>query len=238
MYVQHTINNNRKSLIIILINHQVFFQCQLSVYQCYGQNERKPSNSSSNTEYLVGVESRVDGTKLDVRVGDGSTWGLGLDREWVSGGGGAGSTPDTWLGGGGGGWVAGVEPEHVDCVVVPQRHDQNHTLGHRGAHGREASLVLEGRGVAECCLLGVTERWGDGVAGDAWDLRLGVLDGLAVLHVEALDFGELVVLGQELGHDGEGTRGVDCEAGPVEGFVAHTEGVEVTSIRVAANTEI
>ena len=143
--------------------------------------------------------------------------------------------------------VGGVEPQHVNGVVVPEREDKNHRLSKSLLHLGETTLVLEGGGVAESRLLGVTEGFGDLVTSDASDVRLRVGEDLAVLDEVALDPGA-----GELSDDGELLGRIDGLAGAEESCVAHAElivaisdiqllkerktyayGVEVASIRVA-----
>lgn len=119
--------------------------------------------------------------------------------------------------------------------VIPDRHDQNHTLRKSLAHLRKTALLGEDILVAESLLLSSTEARGDGVAVDAGDIRLRVSKDLAVLDVEALDVGEGAAGLDELGDDGDLLGGVDGElrALAVEGGVAHTVAVEVTAVGVA-----
>ena len=177
-------------------------------------------------------EGAVDGTELDVGVDDVGVGGVGLDVAGDTGGGGARAAEVA--GAGSVGRVGGVEPEHVGVVVVPERHDEDHTLGEGGAHLHETSLGAEVVGVAEGGLLGVAVGGGDGVAADSGDIALGVGDHLAVLDVESLDLGEVAAaVGEELGDDGELGGGVDGHARAVEGGVALAVAVEVASIGVA-----
>lgn len=119
--------------------------------------------------------------------------------------------------------------------VVPQAHDENHALGSSGAHLGKAALVVEGALVAEDGLLEVAVVLGDGVAGDALDERLRVLNDDAVLDVEALDLGKTTIALDELGDDSDDLGGVNGElrAGTVERGVALAVAVEVAAIGVA-----
>jgi hypothetical protein len=187
--------------------------------------------------YLLS-ESRSDGAELDVGVDDLGIGGLALDLRGLTGRGGAGTTSNTGLGCVAGGGVGGVEPEHLRGVVVPNGEDENHTLSQSLRHRAHTTMSLEGVGVTEEGLLGGAEVVGDGVEiGEAGEGGERVGDGLAVLDVEATDFGEGarsgVVVGDELGDDGEFGGSVDRLASAVEGSVTHTEGVEVTTIGIA-----
>ena len=92
-------------------------------------------------EYLRGGEGGVDWAELDVRVGDGGAWGVGLDVVRYARGDSASTTGSA--GGGVGGGVGGVEPEHVGVVVVPYGHDEGHTGTEGRAHGAESTVGLE-----------------------------------------------------------------------------------------------
>mmetsp|Transcript_22060 Transcript_22060/g.60270 ORF Transcript_22060/g.60270 Transcript_22060/m.60270 type:complete len:481 (-) Transcript_22060:116-1558(-) len=138
------------------------------------------------------------------------------------------------------GGVGGVEPEHADVRVVPEREDKHHAAVHCLAHLLEAPLAREVVDVAKLLLLLGAEVVRDGVpALAAEDRCLGVGDDLAVLHVEAADFGQVArvrpVGRQELRHDGEGLGGVNLEVrtGAVEVRVAHPVGIVVAPVLVA-----
>lgn len=184
-------------------------------------------------------EGAAEGTDLNVGEGNRGVGAVLLDILGVTGSGGASATSDTGLGGGGIGWVRGVEPEHLGEVVVPDGHDEDHTLlkvlallGHAAAGG-------EGVGVAENGLLGLAGGVGEGVGlgGHAGDVDDRVLDDLAVLDVDALDLlegaGVGAVGGDELGDDGHLLLSVDDLAGAEERGVAHAVGVEVAAVTVA-----
>jgi hypothetical protein len=136
------------------------------------------------------------------------------------------------------GWVGRVKPEHVDFVIVPDRQDQNHTLGHSLVHGGISTLGQPVVAVTKGGLLSSTEFGGDGIESvHAGDVGLGVLDDLAVLDVETANLLEGAVsgsvAGNELGDDGEFGLGVYGHAFTVEGSVTHAVRVEVASILVA-----
>ena len=186
----------------------------------------------------AGTVGRANGANLDVGVGDGGVGDVGLDIAGDTGGGGAGTTLGAELGGVGG--EGAVEPEHVGCMVIPDAHDENHTILKSGAHVGEATVLGEVVGVAEYRLLGSAEIGGDRVAAGASDGGDRVGDDDAILDVEALDVGESTgggsVIGDELGDDGELGLGVDGLAWAVEVEAALAVRVEVTSIRVASSS--
>lgn len=186
----------------------------------------------------AGTVGRANGANLDVGVGDGGVGDVGLDIAGDTGGGGAGTTLGAELGGVGG--EGAVEPEHVGCMVIPDAHDENHTILKSGAHVGEATVLGEVVGVAEYRLLGSAEIGGDRVAAGASDGGDRVGDDDTILDVEALDVGESTgggsVIGDELGDDGELGLGVDGLAWAVEVEAALAVRVEVTSIRVASSS--
>lgn len=124
-------------------------------------------------------------------------------------------------------------------MVIPQAHDQNHSLVQALAHGSQTTFLSEDVLIAEGFLLGCAEVRGDRVSGDTTDIRGRVGDNLSVLHVDALDLAEgagvSAVAGDELSDHGHLGLGVDGLAGAVEALVAHAEGVEVTSIGIAGS---
>ena len=68
-------------------------------------------------------------------------WMLVFDIGGLAGGNVAGAT---WTTPGGlVGWVGRVEPKHISIMVVPDGHDEDHTILQRLTHLFEATLVLE-----------------------------------------------------------------------------------------------
>lgn len=126
---------------------------------------------------------------------------------------------------------------HVDLVVVPERHDENHTLCEGVAHGLHATGASEVVVVAENALLVLAEIVVDSVTADTSDVGSGLLEDLATLDVNTADLlkvaGVSAVGGDELGDNGERLLGIDRLARAVERLVAHAEGVEVATIPVA-----
>jgi hypothetical protein len=126
---------------------------------------------------------------------------------------------------------------HVDIVVIPERHDEDHAISEGVAHSLQAALCSKVVGVTEDGLLGLAEVVGDRVAADTSDVRCGLVEDLAALDVLAADLNKItvgsVVRGNELGDYCERLGSVDGLAGAVEGLVAHPEGVEITTVLVA-----
>lgn len=194
-------------------------------------------DTAHNALRLCGLrESRANGAELDVGEDNLSIGVLGLNIGWDTAGDVALSTTGTWgfwitVGG-----VGRIEPEHVGVVIIPQRHNKDHTLRHTLAHGVHAAELVEGVDfLVEDLLLGVAPLLGDGVAGHAGDGGLGVLDDFAALDVEALELRELVARAQKLGHDGHLLGGIDRLALAVEVLDTHTIGVEVAAVGVAGS---
>jgi hypothetical protein len=161
-----------------------------------------------------------------------------LDGGWVAGGGGACAASNTRVGGRSiSGVGLAVQPEHVSIVVIPQAHDENHSLVQTVTHAGQTTVLSEDILIAEGLLLGCAEFRCDRVSGDAADIRGGVGDDLSILHVDTLDLAEGAgvgtVAGDELSDNGHLRLGVDGHAGAVEALVAHAEGVEVASIGIA-----
>lgn len=148
----------------------------------------------------LGLVGRADLTPLDVGEDDG---GVRLDLEDVLG------VALALLAGAG---LLGVEPGHVAALVPPDGHAEDHAAGHGIAHAAEGAEVHEAVGAG-----GGAELIGDVVVfGKALDGDDGVLDDPAVLDVEAANLLELaLVVGGELGDDGDGAGGVDGVAGAV-----------------------
>lgn len=124
-------------------------------------------------------------------------------------------------------------------MVIPQAHDKNHSLVQTLAHGSQTTVLSEDILIAEGLLLGCAKVRGNRVSGYTGDIRGRVGDDLSALHVDALDLAEGAgvgtVAGDELSNHGDLGLGVDGLAGAVEAFVAHAEGVEVTSIGIAGS---
>lgn len=123
-------------------------------------------------------------------------------------------------------------------MIVPDAHDENTTASKRLTHTGKTTLGRERAGVTEDGLLLGAEVGGDRVgSSDTGDVALGVLNDNAVLDIQAADLGEgtggSVVGGDELSDNGDLLGGIDGLAGAIEVGVAHTVGVEITTIFVA-----
>jgi hypothetical protein len=183
---------------------------------------------------------RADGTNLDVGIGDGDATAVSLNLGWHTGGGWARATSDTrsrWVSVGG---VVGVEPEHVDRIVVPDGENESHTAGEGLVHWAHTTLaepvvVVALGGLDICAVVGL-----DGIVsrGDTWDVDVGVGDDDTVLDIETADFRESTAGGssggQELGDNGEWLGGIDTgESWAVEVLDTIAVRVEVASALVA-----
>lgn len=119
-------------------------------------------------------------------------------------------------------------------MIIPQAHDEDHSLGEGLGHLRKTALLLVNVLVTKGGLLGAAKVRGQAVARVALDSALRVGDYLAVLNVEALDLAEGTVGALEkLGDDCHLFGRVDGEALSVEGAVALAVRVEVAAVGVA-----
>lgn len=138
--------------------------------------------------------------------------------------------------------VVGIEPEHVYCVVIPDRENENHSSLERVTHSDKTTLLGEGVGITESGLLRSAEVVGDRVTGDTRDLGLRVGDDHVVLDVETLDLVEVsgvgTIISEELGNNRERLGGVDSLTRSVEGEVAHTVGVEIASSLITGSRAV
>lgn len=183
------------------------------------------------------TKGRVQRAELDVGIDDGSIGVRGLDISRDAGGSLALTTATAEIGVGilvGG--VCGVEPEHVGVVVIPQTHDEDHTIGKCLGHVRHSTLVLECVSVPKGCLLSIAELGGDRVTSDTCDSRLAVGYGLAALDIESLDL-HGIAGANELCDDREFLGRVDGLALAVEVLDTHAVAVEIAAIGIA-NTSI
>jgi hypothetical protein len=147
------------------------------------------------------------------------------------------STGNSWKSWVSSGGVVRVEPEHVDGVIIPKRHDEDHSTGEGTTHGTNTTENFEFVSITSNVFLVITEGIGDRVileVGVGREVGLRVRDDLSTLDVEPLDLGESTsvgtISGNELGHNGEDLGGIDSHSWAIEGLVTHTVGVEVTTI--------
>jgi hypothetical protein len=161
---------------------------------------------------------------------------LTLDVRRLARGDGACSTGNTRLAGVSGLRVRRVEPVHVDIVVVPKRHDEDHTLLEGCTHALQATLRSEVVGVTEDGLLGSAELIVDRVAADASYVGCGLVPYLATLSIFATDLDEITascaVGANELSDNCKRFGGVDGHARAIEGSVAHPVGVVIATVLV------
>lgn len=99
-------------------------------------------------------------------------------------------------------------------MVIPDGHNEDHSLLKRLAHGGKTSLGLVLVLVTEGGLLSVTPSVGDRVTGEASNGSLGVGNDLSVLNVKALDLGERVA--DELGDNSKLLAGIDSHTLSIE----------------------
>ena len=204
-----------------------------SIYNLNGKiiTSSKPSRSCSDGGGLI--EGRANGAEPDVAEDNAGVGAVSLNIgrntrcSWAS------TTGDTRLAGISSSRVGRVEPEHVNRVVVPERHDKDVAASKRSTHSVQATKGSERRSVAESALLRLAEGVGNRVAADTGDGGLGVLVHLSVLDVEALDLGQAAARADELRDNGHLGLGVEGGAGAVEVLDAHAVAVEVAAILVA-----
>ena len=118
-------------------------------------------------------------------------------------------------------------------MVVPEGHDEDVAASKRGTHLVETTESLERRCVTEGGLLLVTVLLSDGVAADALNGRVGVLEDGSSLDVETLDLGEAGAGADELSDNSHLLGGVEGHAWAVEVTDAHAVAVEVAAVLVA-----
>ena len=123
----------------------------------------------------------AEGPGADVRVLDRGAGRVALDVGRFAGGRGAAAAGDTGRGGVGGGGVAGVEPEHLGGVVVPERHDEDHAAIERLPDLLKAAARGEAVGVIKRFLLRRAEPIGDRIVQNAAHIRGRRMDDLAIL---------------------------------------------------------
>lgn len=138
-------------------------------YGCSADGTGGGNGSAIRVNNVLPWEGGVDWAPSDVREDDIGVGGVGLNISGSTGSTRACSTADTWLA-----WISvkrigGVEPEHVDVVIVPDGHDENAVLEGLSLLG-ESTLDLILVAVAESSLLGSAEGVVDRVASNAWDL--------------------------------------------------------------------
>jgi hypothetical protein len=122
-------------------------------------------------------------------------------------------------------------------VVIPDGHYKNHTSLECVTHSLKTATRFERVGVTESSLLSIAEVVRDRVEClHSRDVRVRVLDDLAVLDVQATDLDEVtvgrVVGRQELSDNSDLLSGVDSQAGPEERLITHAPRVEVATVCV------
>lgn len=130
------------------------------------------------------------------------------------------------------GRVRRVEPQHVGVVVVPERQNQNHGLGQRVGHGREATDIIKTVAVTKHNLLLLAKVGRHRVASETGPGRLRELNLLAALDIKLLDLCEGGARAQELRDNGKLLGGIQRLAGAVKVLDAHAVGIKVAAVRV------
>jgi hypothetical protein len=136
-------------------------------------------------------------------------------------------------------WEVRIKPKHVNSVIGPERHDEHHATIKCFAHGLQAASGSESIRIASPLLLGRCKVVRDRAVFSSADVDWSGLNNLAVLNVDSLDLGQVssirVVRCDELGHDCDWLRGIDCKlrARAKERGVAQTVRRKVGTILVA-----
>lgn len=98
-------------------------------------------------------------------------------------------------------------------------------------------MLIPGIGAVENGFCLCAECLGDRVSGDACDLRVRIGNDNTILNIKALDLIESSTsssgVGKELSNNREDFVGIDGHSRSVEGLVAETVRIEITSIRIA-----
>ncbi len=74
---------------------------------------------------------------------------MGFYGDRVTGALSTGATSNTWFAGVSTEGVVGIEPEHLRGVVVPDGHDEDHTLRHCLAHVGQTAMLAKAVSVAK-----------------------------------------------------------------------------------------
>merc|ERR1712070_1033127 len=153
----------------------------------------------------------------------------------------ASTTVRSWLRTIGG--VGAVQPEHVCVVVIPQRHDKNHTCIDSLLDSVQSALLQKIRAILGGGNPVTAEVIGDGVMGLSIDGVGWVLDGLAVLLVELPHFDKFARVGaivcDELRGHCDGLSAVNLEVGAWTKEVVSAQSVrlDVTTVLVTQAAE-
>jgi len=113
------------------------------------------------------------------------------------------------------GGVVTVEPEHVYSSIVPQTHDEGHSVSKRASHLLHSTSSGESVLLVEEYALGLAEVVSDGVKLFSSNSSLRVVNEFTVLDVLPLDLnnftGVCAIFRNELSDDGKGLARVDSE---------------------------
>lgn len=127
---------------------------------------------------------------------------------------------------------------HASSIIIPDRKYEHHSSIHGFAHTGESSRRAEfvrvssyGLGLLAECIRDLVR------GGNAWDIRVGLLNDLAVLDIQATDgsqsAGGGIIAGDELSYDSHLGLGVHEAGSTIEGLVSPSVRVEVATILVA-----
>ena len=130
-------------------------------------------------------------------------------------------------------------------MVVPETHDEDHTLVHCFTHLLESSLLLEVVGIGEDSLNFLAHLVRDRVVLLVEAIKLGVwmLDNLSVLNEESLNLGKVTgsgsIRGDELSDDSDWLGCINLEVRSRSKEIGNTgsEWVEIATVLVTDSTE-
>jgi len=112
-------------------------------------------------------------------------------------------------------------------MVIPNRHDKDHSSTGSLRHGGQPTLGSKCVGITKRGLLSGAEIIRDGISSYTSDLTLRVGNNIAILDVEAFNLGDGRT--DKLRDDCKLLAGVDSKARPIERRVTHAVRVKVAA---------
>jgi hypothetical protein len=179
----------------------------------------------------------------EIRKYHGSASGLCLDGLRYTDRGRTRTTCDPWCAGISCRWIVTIEPVQVTAwyLVVPNAYGQHHATSHSGTQLLQSSIGGKCVGVLEDALLRRAVGIGHGgIRAEAWHVHHRVLNDDTVLYVTSSNLYEVssrsIVVGDELGCNGELRSGVDRSSRSKERCIAISIGVVVTAVAITYTT--
>jgi len=144
------------------------------------------SSSGRRGSLKSSSEGRVNISPLDVGIDNIGISVLRLNSGGNTRGGSASSTSRSGTGTVDG--VGTIKPQHINSIIIPKRHNKNHSSLERISHGGKSTIGLELISVVGKSLLGNTESISDIVVGsEVGEVGLRVGDNNSVLDIEPLN---------------------------------------------------